>query len=139
MRKYWVIVKTSFQPLPWADFFAPLVTWAVVFFTLVQVVPVFEDIFNEFGAILPLPLKFVIHTSHFVQSWWPAVALVGISALAGFTIWRKRKKVARDGQPSLILDQVIPVGIIALGIFTFIFIIIALYMAQFRPGDTING
>jgi len=36
----------------------------------VKVIPVFEGMFSDFGADLPLPTRILISTSHFMIGWW---------------------------------------------------------------------
>lgn len=43
---------------------------AVVIFLLAKVVPTFVDMFDNIGAELPLITRFVIASSHFMQSFW---------------------------------------------------------------------
>jgi type IV pilus assembly protein PilC len=39
-------------------------------FLLVKVVPIFGDIFRDFGANLPAPTQFLIDVSNFVRNEW---------------------------------------------------------------------
>ena len=49
----------------------------VVVLMLVKVIPVFEQMFADFGGALPAPTQKVIEISHFMQAYWPHF-LVGI-------------------------------------------------------------
>src|SRR5881296_3020386 len=56
----------------------------ITIFLLVKVVPVFGDIFTNFGAKLPAPTQFVINLSHFVQKYVFALALAGAALIYGW-------------------------------------------------------
>ena len=42
----------------------------IVILLIVKVIPVFESMFSDFGAELPLPTRLLIGTSHFIIDWW---------------------------------------------------------------------
>jgi type IV pilus assembly protein PilC len=51
---------------------------AITTFLIVRVVPVFGDIFADFGAQLPGPTQFLLDVSAFVRTyWWIIVAVLG--------------------------------------------------------------
>jgi type IV pilus assembly protein PilC len=50
---------------------------AITTFLIVRVVPVFADIFKDFGAKLPGPTQFLIDLSNFVRGEWYFILLVG--------------------------------------------------------------
>lgn len=120
------------------EFLFSLYVWAVVFFMLGMIVPMYESVFNEFGGELPAPVRFVLQMSHFILAWWPIVAPVGISALTGLHLWRLRQKTVEDGQTSFVLDRFIPTSIITLGIFAFVFVVWTLKMPSFCLCEQIN-
>jgi type IV pilus assembly protein PilC len=49
---------------------------ALVNVLLIFVIPVFADMFKDFGAKLPAPTQFLIDLSAFLKSWWWAIAIV---------------------------------------------------------------
>lgn len=69
-----------------------VVAFIVTAILLIFVVPVFEELFQSFGADLPAFTKFVIGLSEWVQEWWWAV--VGVIGIAGFTFsyFKKRSR-----------------------------------------------
>src|SRR4029450_6960108 len=54
---------------------------AITTFLIVQVVPVFGQIFADFGAKLPGPTQFLLNLSDFVRGFWWLILLV---AAGGF-------------------------------------------------------
>lgn len=70
-------------------------------FLLVKVVPIFGDIFRDFGANLPAPTQFLIDVSNFVRNeWYFLIVLVGgtffgirtfLRSARGKAIWDKWK------------------------------------------------
>lgn len=70
-----------------------VVAFIVTGILLYFVVPQFQDLFQGFGADLPVFTLFVIALSEFVQEWW-WVILLGIGA-AGFAFtWAKKRSPA---------------------------------------------
>jgi type IV pilus assembly protein PilC len=62
---------------------------AIVTFLLVRVVPVFGEIFGDFGAALPAPTQFLIDASEFMKrSWWKILLYLN-STIIGFKLARK--------------------------------------------------
>lgn len=68
------------------------IAFAITTFLIVKVVPVFGDIFKDFGAKLPAPTQFLIDLSHFVTDQWYFLlgGLVGI--FYGVKAWVTSKK-----------------------------------------------
>ncbi len=60
-----------------------VVAFVVVIVLLLFVIPVFEKMFKEMGAELPMPTQIVIHLSQFVQSYWYIIigGVVGLVVL----------------------------------------------------------
>src|SRR5256886_10728406 len=56
------------------------IAFAITTFLIVRVVPIFGEIFKDFGAKLPAPTQFLIDVSDFVRSEWYFL-LLGIGAL----------------------------------------------------------
>ena len=59
-----------------------VVAFGITIFLLVKVIPVFGDIYRDFGAPLPGPTLFLINLSNIVQKWF-----LGIMVLAGAGVW----------------------------------------------------
>jgi type IV pilus assembly protein PilC len=57
---------------------------------LVFVVPQFENVFKQFGADLPAFTQMIVTASRFMVTWWWAVLIVTIGALAGFMFMYRR-------------------------------------------------
>jgi type IV pilus assembly protein PilC len=67
------------------------IAFAITFFLLVKVVPVFGGIFAEFGAALPKPTQVLVSISDFLRAYWYAV-LGGIGAsIYGIKMFLKTK------------------------------------------------
>ncbi len=52
-------------------------------FMLIFIIPTFAKMFTDFGGELPLPTKIVLGASHFLTSFWWAMA----AAIVGFFVW----------------------------------------------------
>jgi type IV pilus assembly protein PilC len=61
-----------------------IVAILITIFLLVKVVPVFGEIFNNFGAALPAPTQYLINISHFVQRF---ILLILLAMGAGTYGW----------------------------------------------------
>src|SRR3954447_20207574 len=61
-----------------------IVAILITIFLLVKVVPVFGEIFNNFGAALPAPTQYLINISHFVQKYILLVLAAGGGAVYGW-------------------------------------------------------
>ncbi len=59
---------------------------ALVNVLLIFVIPVFADMFKDFGAKLPAPTQMLIDLSNFLKTWWWAIAL---GAYGAFTLLKK--------------------------------------------------
>ncbi len=46
------------------------IAFLILILLIVKVIPVFEGMFSDFGAELPLPTRLLIATSHFIINWW---------------------------------------------------------------------
>ncbi len=69
-----------------------VVAFIVTAILLIFVVPVFEDLFQSFGADLPAFTQFVIGLSEWAQKWWWAVVgIIGISIYV-FGYFKKRSR-----------------------------------------------
>jgi type IV pilus assembly protein PilC len=56
---------------------------ALVNVLLIFVIPVFADMFKDFGAKLPLPTQFLINVSDFMKTYWWAIGLCAYGAWWG--------------------------------------------------------
>src|SRR5256886_16292444 len=56
------------------------IAFAITTFLIVRVVPIFGEIFKDFGAKLPAPTQFLIDVSDFVRGEWYFL-VVGIGSL----------------------------------------------------------
>ncbi|NRA04248.1 MAG: type II secretion system F family protein [Myxococcales bacterium] len=61
----------------------------VVVLMLIKVIPVFEQMFADFGGVLPGPTQLVIDISHFLQASIHWLALGAVAAFFGFRQLRK--------------------------------------------------
>jgi type IV pilus assembly protein PilC len=68
-----------------------IVAILITIFLLVKVVPVFGEIFSNFGATLPAPTQFLINLSHFVRKYIVLVLLGGGGAVYGWFHFIKTK------------------------------------------------
>ncbi|MBI5424757.1 MAG: type II secretion system F family protein [Opitutae bacterium] len=59
---------------------------ALVNVLLIFVIPVFADMFKDFGAKLPAPTQMLIDLSNFLKTWWWAILL---GAYGAFTLLKK--------------------------------------------------
>ncbi|MGD6795662.1 type II secretion system F family protein [Metabacillus indicus] len=67
-----------------------IVAIAVVIFLLVAVVPTFVDMFQDFGAELPLITKFVLGASEWMQSFWWLVIIFILLFFAGIAAMKSQ-------------------------------------------------
>ena len=56
------------------------IAFLILVLLIVKVIPVFESMFMDFGAELPLPTRILIATSHFAISWWWLIVAFAIGA-----------------------------------------------------------
>ena len=66
--------------------------FGVIILLLAYVVPQITKIFEDQGAILPLPTRIVIALSNFVQSYWYLIAIFIVLGVIGFRAYSKTKK-----------------------------------------------
>ena len=84
------IKKALFYP-------AAVIVVAIIVITilLIFVIPVFDDMFKNFGAALPAPTQFVVNMSQFLQEWWWLVfGSLGLSIFV-FSYFKKRSRKMR--------------------------------------------
>ncbi len=56
---------------------------AITAFLVIRVVPVFNDIFSEFGQDLPGPTKFLVAVSDFARAYWWSFVIFGVAGFLG--------------------------------------------------------
>ena len=59
------------------------IAFAITTFLIVQVVPVFGQIFADFGAKLPAPTQFLLDLSDFVRGYWYVLVAIGLGIFFG--------------------------------------------------------
>ncbi|OMG52860.1 type II secretion system protein F [Azonexus hydrophilus] len=83
------IKKALFYPI--AVLVVAFVITAVI---MIFVIPAFKEVFNSFGADLPLPTLVVIAISDFfVSYWWAIFGIIGGSIYAFLESWKRSEKV----------------------------------------------
>ena len=73
------------------------IAFAITVFLLVKVVPIFGEIFQDFGAKLPAPTQFLIDVSEFMRNEWYFLILIfggGFFALRAFLRSTRGKQIA---------------------------------------------
>ncbi|MDK1021107.1 MAG: type II secretion system F family protein [Candidatus Hydrogenedentes bacterium] len=68
---------------------------AIVTFLLIMVVPIFEEVFEEFGGTLPWPTQFLVDASAFIQFQWWKILLYFSSSIIFLKLIRKVPIVQR--------------------------------------------
>ncbi|WP_342543383.1 type II secretion system F family protein [Paenisporosarcina sp. FSL H8-0542] len=64
----------------------------VVIFLLTSIVPMFVEMFNDFGGELPLITRFVMGASDFVQNYWYILMAIVSILVAGLWLMRRDEK-----------------------------------------------
>jgi len=83
------IKKALFYPI--AVLIVAFVITAVI---MIFVIPAFKEVFNSFGADLPLPTLIVIAISDFFVTWWWAIfGAIGGGIYAFFYSWKRSEKI----------------------------------------------
>jgi type IV pilus assembly protein PilC len=83
------IKKALFYPI--AVLIVAFVITAVI---MIFVIPAFKEVFNSFGADLPLPTLIVIGISDFFVSWWWAIfGAIGGGIYAFLYSWKRSEKI----------------------------------------------
>ena len=74
----------------------PTIVMSIAFLILtlliVKVIPVFEGMFSDFGAELPLPTRVLIGTSHFIIGWWWLIIACAIGLFLLFKWYTSTKR-----------------------------------------------
>ncbi len=79
-----LIKKTAMYPIILA-----LVAVAVMVVMLVEVIPSYQDMFDQLGGELPAITKMVVAMSDFIIAYWYILVLVIVAAVAGISAYRK--------------------------------------------------
>ncbi len=127
--------KRTFQ---WAEFIFALYVWTIIIYFLLFIVPMLESVLKGFTGEFPLSVILIIHMSHFMKSFWPAVIFIGLSILMGLHFWRLHHKAIARGKITILFDRIIPACIILFGIFLLIFILWNLKLPKFTLEDFIH-
>src|SRR5580765_1761024 len=65
------------------------IAMAITTFLIVKVVPIFGEIFADFGAKLPAPTQFLLDVSDFMRSyWWVLILIIG-GTFFGIRTWAR--------------------------------------------------
>jgi type II secretory pathway component PulF len=67
---------------------------AITTFLIVKVVPVFGEIFKDFGKELPAPTQFLIDLSSFVRGYWYMIIGGAVADFYGIRTWVNTKRGA---------------------------------------------
>jgi type IV pilus assembly protein PilC len=81
--------------------FVVLAATGIVSFLLVRVVPVFAEIFNDFGSALPAPTQFLVDVADFMKVKWWLLLLIVNSTVITIKVLSKIRLVKR------IMDRVL--------------------------------
>jgi type IV pilus assembly protein PilC len=68
------------------------IAFAITTFLIVRVVPIFGEIFKDFGAKLPAPTQFLIDISEFVRSEWYFLILGIVGTIVGVRTFVRSKR-----------------------------------------------
>ena len=68
------------------------IAFAITTFLIVRVVPIFGEIFKDFGAKLPAPTQFLIDVSDFVRSEWYFLVLGIVGTIVGARTFVRSKR-----------------------------------------------
>ena len=77
------------------------VAFIVVFVLMVWVIPVFTQMFMDFGGTLPVPTQVVVIVSDFMQAYWYLVGGIPVALIIGLKQWHTRPSGA------LVLDRIL--------------------------------
>ncbi|HEV3409109.1 MAG TPA: type II secretion system F family protein, partial [Chthoniobacterales bacterium] len=68
------------------------IAFAITTFLIVKVVPIFGEIFKDFGAQLPAPTQFLIDLSEFMRGQWYLLVGIGLAVFFGIRTFVRSKK-----------------------------------------------
>jgi type IV pilus assembly protein PilC len=108
--KRMVELKNDVQALLTYPAFLLVATVGFVYFIMVRVVPVFAEIFKDFGGELPAPTQFLVHLSDVIVRRSLALgALLVLLALLAFALHRLPVRTESGGRPGTWLLNHLPV------------------------------
>ncbi|MEX0606533.1 MAG: type II secretion system F family protein, partial [Halofilum sp. (in: g-proteobacteria)] len=58
-----------------------------VWILMTWIIPVFARVFEQYDAALPVPTQILISISNFFSTWWLALALLAVGAVAALRAW----------------------------------------------------
>ncbi len=67
------------------------IAFVITIFLIVRVVPVFAEIFKDFGKPLPAPTQFLVDVSDFLRAYWWALIFGAVGAVYGLRFFLKTK------------------------------------------------
>lgn len=68
------------------------IAFAITTFLIVRVVPIFGEIFKDFGAKLPAPTQFLIDVSEFIRSEWYFLVVGIVGTIVGVRTFLRSKR-----------------------------------------------
>lgn len=68
---------------------------AITTFLIVQVVPVFGQIFADFGAKLPAPTQFLLDLSDFIRGYWYVLVAIIVGVIVGIRLFLQSESGGR--------------------------------------------
>ncbi|MEX1081883.1 MAG: type II secretion system F family protein [Halofilum sp. (in: g-proteobacteria)] len=67
--------------------FVVLALVVAVWILMTWIIPVFARVFEQYDAALPVPTQILISISNFFSTWWLALALLAVGAVAALRAW----------------------------------------------------
>ncbi len=123
----------------WIEFVVIAVVWGIVVGVLALTVPVFHEVFEDFGGSLPAPTLTVVYVGLFVRKWWFAAILAAIAALAGFQYARMHLYAGQSRYASLARSPLTGLVLILLGVLALVCIVASLRLPIVTIGDVVSG
>ena len=121
----------------WVDFSFAIIVWGVVEFVAVKVVPVFADIFKQFGGRLPPGTRLALFFNTL-----PGMLVVPV-LMTGLVLFQVLRTVLvpppLPGDYRVAWDHKVMFAVILFGVITFVALLVSLYLPIFTLGDQIGG
>ncbi len=67
------------------------IAFVITIFLIVRVVPVFAEIFKDFGKPLPAPTQFLVDVSDYMRAYWWAAILIAVAVFFGLKTFLRTK------------------------------------------------
>ncbi len=83
------------------------VAGGAMLFMLLFIIPVFADVFDDFGGELPLPTQIVVNASDFLKKTWYVIAGVIVALVIALKRYRKTERGGRQIDQLLLKSPVI--------------------------------